>query len=123
MAVARRVLTLLIAAALALAPMGASAASARMHSDAVAVAAPAGDGGSHHSGPMAKVAKDQMPCCPSQQTKSECTQFCLQKCFGPLAVVATGAGAPTFEMRRFMFAAAESPPEWSSAPQPPPPRT
>jgi hypothetical protein len=64
-----------------------------------------------------------MPCCPSEHAKSDCSQLCLQKCFGPLAVMPTATRAPAFEARRFVFVAAEPPSDWSAAPQPPPPRT
>ena len=128
MALARRVLTLVIAAAVALAPLGAANAATRMH-DAVPAAAQASE--QHQHGTATEMAQAQacasahshMKCCPGDEHgKSDCSQACLQKCFGPLAVMPAGGNAPLVAARQFVFAATAPPTDWSSAPQPPPPR-
>ena len=90
MAVGRRILTALIAAAMVLAPVGAaSAAPMRMaqtqgshtmhHHDhgAMQMATMDGSGHCHHK------AGSKCCCCD----KAACAQSCLQKCFGQLAVI------------------------------------
>ena len=47
-----------------------------------------------------------MKCCPGgEHAKSDCSQACLQKCFGPLAVMPAGGKAPASAARQFVFAA------------------
>ncbi|MGZ5914715.1 MAG: hypothetical protein ACXWJU_05240 [Hyphomicrobium sp.] len=124
MALARRVLTLVIAAAVALAPLGA-AANAATHMYAAPMAAQAGEQHQHVAADEAgKSLHAHMKCCPDgEHAKSDCSQACLQKCFGPLAAMPVGGEAPAFTARKFAFAATAPPTNWSSAPQPPPPRT
>ena len=124
MALARRVLTLVIAAAVALAPLGA-VANAATHMHAAPMAAQAGEQHQHVAAAEAgKSLHAHMKCCPDgEHAKSDCSQACLQKCFGPLAVMPAGGKAPAFTARKFAFAATAPPTDWSSAPQPPPPRT
>jgi len=102
LAVAQRVLTLVVAAAVAFAPLGAAAASGRMHSQTAAMASQpaslAGHAGAHQHGALAKAnvgnaAHSPMPCCPSEHAKSDCAQLCLQKCFSSLAVMPTATRA------------------------------
>ena len=80
-----------------------------MHSHTAAMASQpaslAGHAGAHQHGALAKAnvgnaAHSPMPCCPSEHAKSDCAQLCLQKCFGPLAVMPTATRAPAFEARR-----------------------
>jgi len=128
--VARRILTLLIAAAMAFAPAGVAMGGAAMAADAPAHTPQA----MHHDhGAMqAAVSADRMPvdhckgitnsrtCCCDD--KGACAQTCLMKCFGQLAVIAPDRSARAHAPLRFVAFSAERPPDWSSAPQPPPPR-
>ena len=126
LALARRVLTLVISAAVALAPLGAAARTAEhMHSDAIPMASQAGVQHQHVAAAEAgKSLHAHMRCRPGEEhAKSDCSQACLQKCFGPLAVMPAGGKAPASAARQFVFAATAAPAGWSSAPQPPPPRT
>jgi len=128
--IARRILTVLIAAAMAFAPAGVAMGGAAMAAGAPAHATHA----MHHDhGAMQPAASaDQMPaghckgvtssrtCCCDD--KGACAQTCLQKCFGQMAVIAPDRSARAHAPLRFAALSAEPPPDWSSAPQPPPPR-
>lgn len=120
----RRFLTIVIAAAVALAPAGAAMAARApaqhtqaMHQDhgATQVAVPANQKGAVHC----KGASTRSCCCDD---KSTCAQTCLQKCFGQTAVM------PPERTVRFAFAlrlappSAARPPGWAASPQLPPPR-
>jgi hypothetical protein len=129
-AIGRRILTALIAAAMALAPAGvalapagaASAAPMHMaqtshamhHHDhgAMQMATMGGNGHCHH--------KAGAKCCCCD--KAGCAQSCLQKCFGQLAVIPPQRTMRIASAYRLAPRPAERPPGWSSAPQPPPPR-
>jgi hypothetical protein len=137
LAFARRVLTLLIAVALALVPV--SAAMAGLHAPAAkSTSASAHEGHAtgqimahdHAAVQRTAIADQHGPghcngkapdsgCCDD---KAGCAQTCLQKCFGQMAVMPpdrTAQAAPAFRVAPLP---AEWPPGWSSAPQPPPPR-
>lgn len=128
MALARRVLAVLIAAAVALAPVGASAAMHAMPAKATTHAAHT----MHHDRgavqAMASAQKSGEPCVHKMgrtcccHDKGTCAQTCLQKCFGQMAVMPqerTSRVALTF---RIAPRPTERPPGWSAAPQLPPPR-
>jgi hypothetical protein len=59
-------------------------------------------------------------CCDGDT--SACAETCLQKCFGPLAVIAPARTLGVATLGLFVRRPAERPPGWSAAPQPPPPR-
>jgi hypothetical protein len=64
--------------------------------------------------------KDECPCC---DTKAACPpEHCLTKCFKVSSIVA--APIPLRSSVAILLSAAEPlrPPDWSSGPQPPPPR-
>lgn len=132
MAFARRVLALLIAAAVALAPVGAASAAhapqanpqqahtthhTSMHHDHGAMqAATATDHGTAHH---CKGASARTCCCDDE---TACAQTCLQKCFGQIAVLPPERTTRQTVALSFSTALVERPPGWSSAPQLPPPR-
>jgi len=123
--VARRFMAVLIAAAVALAPVGTAMATHAsgpkahhaMHHDhgamqAAAVADPKG------AKPCAGL-HTRSCCCDDKNT---CAQTCLQKCFGQMAVLPPERTARIALAFRVTPRPAERPPGWSSAPQLPPPR-
>jgi hypothetical protein len=133
LAVARRALTVLIAVAVAVFPLG--AATAGLHAPtAKAVTASAHQGHAkahdhsamkmtatsdrHGAGHCDRKAADSN-CCDDKGT---CAQTCLQKCFGPLAVLLPGRTARLALANLFATLPAAQPPGWSLTPQPPPPR-
>jgi len=130
LALVRRVLAVLIAAAVALAPVGAvtaahaPAAKAAHHTEAM-----------HHDHAAMQTAASESPmstshckgsnsaagnCCCDD--KSACAQTCLQKCFGQTAVLPPERTTRIALAFRVAPRPAERPPGWSSAPQLPPPR-
>jgi len=124
LAFARRILAVLIAAAVALAPIGAASAAHApqkpsqahvMHHDHGAMQMAATTGVAKHC-----EAKSARTCCCDD--KGACAQTCLQKCFGQMAVIAPDRSAQAHAPLRFAALSAEPPPDWSLAPQPPPPR-
>jgi hypothetical protein len=132
-AVARRALTILIAVAVAFLPLGAATAGSHTPAaKAVSAAAPQSQAMHHDHGAMQMAASaDQHGarhcdrkaadpnCCDDKGT---CAQTCLQKCFGPLAVLLPGRTARLALANLFAALPAEQPPGWSLTPQPPPPR-
>jgi hypothetical protein len=54
--------------------------------------------------------------------KAACAQTCLVKCFGQMAVLAEARTERQVATHTFIDAPTERPPDWSAAPQPPPPR-
>jgi hypothetical protein len=127
LALARRVLAVLIAAAVALAPVGASAAARGLPAKAASHAAHTmhHDHGAMHA--MASEKKSE-PCAHKTgrkcccDDKSACAQTCLQKCFGNLAVLPPERASQKLLAFRLAPRPAERPPGWASAPQLPPPR-
>ena len=124
----RRILTVLIAAAMVLAPVGAaSAAPMRMahthqshamhhHDHGAMQMATMDESGARHCHHKATGSK----CCCCD--KAGCAQTCLQKCFGQLAVMPPQRTMRVASAYRVAPRPGEPPPGWSSAPQPPPPR-
>jgi hypothetical protein len=125
LAIARRVLTVLIAAAVVLAPIGAASAAGApahkthhaMHHDhgamqAAVVADPKG------SKPCAGM-HTRSCCCDD---KNSCAQTCLQKCFGQMAVMPPERTSRMVLAFRVAPRPTERPPGWVSTPQLPPPR-
>jgi hypothetical protein len=121
-AVGRRVLTALIAVAMAFAPVGAASATpmrmaqthqshAMHHHDHGAMQMATMGSGHCHAG-------SRCCCCD----KAGCAQSCLQKCFGQLAVIPPQRTVRIALAYRVAPRPAERPPGWSSAPQLPPPR-
>ena len=133
MAFARRALTVLIAVAVALAPVGAASAAAHtpaskaqttnlthtmhtttMHQD--------------HRGMHAATQKADEPCAHKMgrtcccDDKGTCAQTCLQKCFGQVALIPPDRANRLPTPVRFSAPPFERPPDWSPAPQLPPPR-
>jgi hypothetical protein len=124
LALARRVLAVLITLAVALAPVGAAASTANAPSHTHHSTMPHG----HGAMPMATKAdaarhcedKSAHACCCDD--KGTCAQTCLQKCFGQVAVMPPERTARIALAFRVAPLPAERPPGWSSAPQLPPPR-
>jgi hypothetical protein len=121
---ARRILVVLIAAAVAMAPVGAASAAhapqkplqaQAMHHDHGAMQMAAKKCASPHC--ISKAA--HRSCCDDENT---CAQTCLQKCFGQMAVMPPERTARIALAFRVAPLPVERPPGWSSAPQPPPPR-
>jgi hypothetical protein len=132
-ALARRALSVLIAVAVAVLPVGAAMAgphafgaknaSASAHQShsishdhaAMQMAATANPHGADHC--KGKAADNN--CCDDKGT---CAQTCLQKCFSQTAVMPPDWSARRTLVQRFAVLAAERPPGRSLTPQPPPPR-
>jgi hypothetical protein len=123
LALARRVLAVLIAAALAFAPVGAAMAAHApghmthaLHHDHAAMQLAVADqkGAKHCAG------KTTRTCCCDDE--GACAQTCLQKCFGQMAVMPPERTARMALAFRIAPRLAKRPPGWSSAPQLPPPR-
>jgi len=124
LSLARQCLAVLIAAAVALAPVGAAMAA---HGPAHGMH----HAGHHSHGAMQAMASQQKaaePCAHKMgrtcccHDKGTCTQTCVQKCFGQMAVMPPERTARHALTLRFATNFAERPPGWSSAPQLPPPR-
>jgi hypothetical protein len=121
-------LAFLVAAAVALAPVGASATTRHMPAKAATHAAQI----LHYDhGAMQAMASEQKsgkpcthkmgsPCCCDD--KGTCAQTCLQKCFGQMAVMPPERTSRMASAFRIAPPPVERPPGWSSAPQLPPPR-
>jgi len=125
LALARRVMAVLVAAAVALAPVGAASAGHTpktqapvhtMHHDHGAMQT------AQSAQPVAKHcdAKAARTCCCDD--KGACAQTCLQKCFGQMAVIPSGSSVRIAVTHQFDTRPTERPPGWSPGPQPPPPR-
>ena len=134
LAVVRRVLAYLIAAALALAPLGVASAAGTQHARAPMAFtnsahqshAAQHDHGMMHGAAMHDAGESQpckhesgKGCCDD---KAACAQTCLVKCFGQMAVLAEARTERQVATHTFIDAPTERPPDWSAAPQPPPPR-
>lgn len=143
MAFARRCLAVLIAAAVALAPVGGAMAATHASSGMSAMAHQAHQaptvqhdhmhddhGAMHQANATAHAAapKADKPCAHKTgrdcccDDKGTCAQTCLQKCFGQMAVIPPDRAAPLPTPVRFGARLSERPPDWSPAPQLPPPR-
>lgn len=145
MAFGRRMLRVLLAAAVAFAPLGPVAAVA--HANAAPApaeqASPAAHHhhhGTHHStmGHMQAVApeasKAAEPCHGDKTShrsgkgcccddKGSCgAASCLQKCFGQAAVMPSERSQRLAIAQRFLLRPAADPPSWHASPHPPPPR-
>ena len=132
-ALARRALTVLIAVAVAVLPLG--AATAGLHAPAAKYAsasAHVGHAMSHDHAAMQMAATAERNgadhcdrkaadrnCCDDE---GSCAQTCLQKCFGQSAVLPSGRTARLAPADLYSALPAEQPPGWSLTPQPPPPR-
>ncbi len=129
MAFARRALTVLIAVALAVLPLG--AATATMHAPAakhMSASAHVGHAMSHDHATMTMVATAEphgANHCDHTAPDSNCCDddgTCLQKCFGQLAVMPPDRSARQMLVHRFAALIPEWLPSWSLTPQPLPPR-
>jgi hypothetical protein len=132
----RRVLTFMIAVAVALGPVGpamgafrvlhvvpAQAMHAQPHQTQV---------GHHEHGKLSVVTSENDAaaahgngtnsgdCCGDH--KASCAETCLTKCFGQLGLIAPDRSARTRVLDRFVAPALERPPDWSFDLQTPPPR-
>lgn len=136
LALARRALLVLIAAALAFAPVGASAAAGKALIAHVTMADPEpghhnhaahDDQGmmhaeaAHGSGSSPPCKHDSGTC--SCSDKATCAQTCLAKCFGQMAILVDIQAARHALASYFADRPADPPPDWSATPQPPPPRS
>lgn len=134
---ARRILTFMIAAAVAISPVGsAMAASLALEVDPVrAMHVQHQTHAAHREHATGQVAvsenhgthqrcdgKNSDNCCCGDQ-KSSCAETCLHKCSAQVGFIAPERSAQTCASDRFIAAALERPPDWSHAPQTPPPRT
>jgi hypothetical protein len=124
----RKFLVFTIAAAVAFAPVGAPTGGAVMAAGAPAHTTSA----MHHDHGAMQMAASQENSdhCDRKATRSNCccddkgacAQTCLMKCFGQPAVIAPDRSARAHAPMRFAALSTKRPPDWSSAPQPPPPR-
>ena len=137
MALVRRALTLMIAAAVAIGPVGSAMAASRvLHvSPAQAMnAQPHQTHTEHHERAALPAAASQTQgahkhcdgmnfgdCCCGDD-KANCAETCLTKCFGQLGLMPPERAAHTRVLGRFVAPALERPPDWSHDPQTPPPR-
>lgn len=137
MAYTHRVLTLMIAAAVALGPVGSAMAAPRAlhveHTDAVQTKAHDSNVGHHEHDALQAAASgskgapkqcdgtDPGDCCCGDH-KANCAETCLYKCFAQVALTAPDRSAQTLVSDRFVVSAPERPPDWARAPQTPPPR-
>lgn len=132
-AFARRAVTVLIAVALAVLPLG--AATATMHAPAakhMSASAHVGHAMSHDHTTMTMAATAEphganhcdhtAPDSNYCDDDGTCLQTCLQKCFGQLAVMPPERSARHMLVHRFAAFIPERLPSWSLTPQPPPPR-
>ncbi len=127
--VGRRVLTALIGFAVALAPLGAAAATARGQA---VVGMSVGHSASQHGASAlqdgaSKIikaeAKSDDACCPCENDKSDCGQSCLQNCSVAPAVMPAEPVSGFFAVPRFAMLRGAQLPDWSPGPQLPPPRS
>lgn len=133
----RRVLTFMIAVAVALGPVGSAMAASRALHVVPAQAMQAQPDQTHighdeHGTlPVATSENDAAAarcdgmnsgdCCCCDH-KANCAGTCLQKCFGQLGLIPPDRSARTRFSDRFVALALERPPDWSRDPQTPPPR-
>jgi hypothetical protein len=117
----RTIMALLITLSLATAPLGAALAQSN-----TSVTLPAADGEMDDCAKMMGHAsdqtgsKDECPCC---DTKAACPpEQCLTKCFKVFSVVAAPIALRSKVAIILSPAEPLRPPDWSSGPQPPPPR-
>lgn len=137
MAHSRRVLSFLVAAAMALGPVGSAMAAARaLHVDPAQSmhAQPRQTHAGHHQQGTLPVATSETrgahehcdgtisgDCCCGDGIAS-CAKTCLTKCFGQLGLIPPDQAACRRVLGRFIAPALEWPPDWSRDPQTPPPR-
>lgn len=134
MALARRVLTVLIAVALAFVPViGATAGHRALTTTQMGTSAGPGRVMLHDHASMQKTVANAAPrdtsdchgkaadrkCCHDEGT---CAQTCLQKCFSQIAVLLPERSPRPMLVRQFASLAAVELPGRSLTPQPPPPR-
>lgn len=133
----RRVLSFLVAAAMALGPVGTAMAAARTpHVDPAQSmqAQPQQTHAEHHQHGRLPVVipethgaqehcdgNNSSDCCCGDG-KANCTETCLTKCFGQLGLIPPDQAACRRFMGRLIAPALEWPPDWSHDPQTPPPR-
>ena len=133
----RRVLTFMIAVAVALGPVGSAMAASRVVHVVPAQAMnaqPHQTHTEHNERGTLPVAASQThaaaehcagttsgDCC-CRDHKANCAGTCLQKCFGQLSLIPPDRSARTCVSDRFVAPALERPPDWVRDPQTPPPR-
>jgi hypothetical protein len=133
----RRVLTFMIAAAVALGPAGSAMAASRVLHVVPAQAMQAQPDQTHighdeHGTlPVATSENDAAAarcdgmnsgdCCCCDH-KANCAGTCLQKCFGQLGLIPPDRSARTRISNRLVAPALKRPPDWCRDPQTPPPR-
>lgn len=147
MAVGRRLLRVLLAAAVAFAPLGPAAAVAHANAAPAEQASPAAHHNHHgaHHGDMAhmrahmqamlpEASQASQPCHGEKTSdhsgkgcccddKGSCgATSCLQKCFGQAAVMPPERRQRLQIAQRFLWEPAAGPPGWHASPHPPPPR-
>lgn len=143
MAFGRRLLRVLLAAAVAFAPLGPAAAVA--HAKPAPAPAEQQTHAAHHHHAAMDEARAMLPaaaeaaspchgdkaaartanhskrgCCCDD--KADCGTSCLLKCFGQAAVIAPERSHLIRMALRFELAPVERPPDWRASPHPPPPR-
>lgn len=139
MAHVRRVLTFMIAVAVALGPVGSAMATSRalhidppqaMHAQprqtqvghqgyehgTLPIAAPENHAAAAHCD-----GTNSGDCCCCDH-KANCPATCLQKCLGQLGLIPPDRSARTRISNRLVAPALERPPDWCRDPQTPPPR-
>ena len=134
---ARRILTFMIAAAVAISPVGsAMAASLALEVDPVrAMHVQHQTHAAHREHATGQVAvsenhgthqrcdgKNSDNCCCGDH-KANCAEPCLHKCFGQLGLIPSSRFVAAYVLDQFDMRAMERPPDWVHDPQTPPPRT
>ena len=133
----RRVLTFMIAVAVALGPVGSAMAASRVlhvvpaqamhaqphqthteHNERAALPAAA----SQTHAAAEHCASTTSGDCYCRDHKANCAGTCLQKCFGQLGLIPPDRFARTCVSDRFVARSLELPPDWVRDPQTPPPR-
>ena len=126
----RAILSALVAVAIAIAPIGAAwagsmapsgtgIAGAQLHPESTSepVAAAMHDCASKMKG----ATKSHLPCCAKDLACPP--EFCIAKCFQLINTLVSPSGPVLLKTSRQSALDQALPPDWSSRPQPPPPRT
>jgi len=132
---ARRVLTVVIAAAIAIGPVGSAMAVARDLHTSPAQSIHAQPHAGHHKRAATATAMPQTQeadqhcdrtnlgdCCCGDH-KANCAETCLHKCFGQLSLIPSSRFVAAYVLDQFDMRAVERPPDWVHDLQTPPPRT
>jgi len=126
----RAILSALVAIAIAVAPIGAAWAGLAVHRSAEitgaqhhadAASQPVAEAMHDCASKMNRVTKPHPPCCAKDLACSP--EFCIAKCFQLMTALVSSNAALLLKTIRLSALDQPPPPDWSSRPQPPPPRT